>query len=173
MSRGSLARVSRGLLRACSLAAVLGLLGVFGGAVKPMEAAAAPAMPDPRQMSGIPRPDPAVPADELTVRCLLGGFSEPAVGVEVTVSAADGGAPLSLKATTDAAGRATITGLSGAVGRTVRASATLGEGSVETLPITIRRDMGSRVLLVQGATTSPTPGAEISTTMVRPACGCG
>ncbi len=119
-------------------------------------------MPDPSQMSGIPRPDPAVPADQITVRCLLGGFSEPAVGVEVTLSAADGGPPLALKATTDAAGRATLTGLSDAAGRVVKASAVLGEAPVETLPIQVRADMGSRVLLVKGATPAARGGATSS-----------
>ena len=35
---------------------------------------AGPGMPDPRQMSGIPRPDPQIPAGEITVRVLLGSF---------------------------------------------------------------------------------------------------
>ena len=149
---------ARRMLRALALGATVGTLGatvgvfgVFGGLVAPSLASAAPAMPDPRQMSGIPRPDPAVPPDQLTVRCLLGGFSEPAVGVEVTVVAADRGPALTLKAMTDAAGRATISGLSAAVGRTVKASAVLGGDLVETLPISIRADLGSRVLLVKGA----------------------
>lgn len=55
-------------------------------------AIAAPGMPDPRQMSGIPRPDPQIPAGEVTVRVLLGGFDAPALGVtaELELRSADG-----------------------------------------------------------------------------------
>ena len=61
------------------------LLTGSGALVAPSPAEAAPpGMPDPRQMSGLSRPDPALAPGVLTVRCLLGGFSEPAVDVEVT-----------------------------------------------------------------------------------------
>ena len=68
-------------------------------------------MPDPRQMSGIPRADPAVPAGTLTVRCLLGTFAQPAVGVTVSLRTADTGQEVRREAVADAAGRATFEGL--------------------------------------------------------------
>lgn len=135
------ARLGSGLVLALCLAA--------GAAAQP---AGAPPI-DPRQMSGIGRVDPQVAAGSVTVRCLLGGFDAPAVGVDVTleVRTADGGQSDRLSATTDEAGRATFTGLERFFGGAAVASATLGAElqRSESLPITA--SAGTRVMLVQGA----------------------
>lgn len=148
MSRSSTA--AAGILAAA-------LLAGSGALVAPSPAEAAPpGMPDPRQMSGLSRPDPALAPGVLTVRCLLGGFSEPAVDVEVTLRSSTGGEAIAT-ARTDAAGRATFEGL--AAGQSVLASAVLGEGEVRSQPIPLRADAGSRVMLVKGAGEPAATGA--------------
>ena len=70
---------------ACASLLLLGVPATMGTALAgppPM----AGGRPDPRMMSGIPRLDPQVAPGSLTVRCLLGSFDKPAVGVTVTLS---------------------------------------------------------------------------------------
>ena len=122
--------------------------------------AQAPAMPDPKVMSGIPRADPQVPPGTVTVRCLNGTFAEPAVGVEVTLElkSADGATTETRSATTVAQGRATFDGLSAFTGGSATARVTLGGAEVRSRPIPLVPQAGSRVLLVKGAG-SPSAGA--------------
>jgi len=126
-----------------------GLCALVLAAVVPGVASAGPAI-DPRRMSGIPRPDPALSAGTVTVRCLLGGFDAPAVGVEVTLEI-DGAPKVTRTAETDAAGRATFEGLADLVGRKAVARATLGGVEVTSRPFSLRADAGTRLLLVAGA----------------------
>ena len=143
---------------------LLGAAVLVGGGLVSSVAAQPGQMPDPRRMSGIPRPDPQVPAGEITVRCLLGGFSEPAVGIEVQLDlqAPDGTSLGQRLATTDAQGRATFTDLGAHTGGRAVARATLDGQEVRSLPIEVVGAMGSRVLLVKGAASaqsSPMPAA--------------
>jgi len=128
---------------------VLALGGVGAAAAQP---AGGPPI-DPRQMSGIGRVDPQVEAGSVTVRCLLGGFDAPAVGVEVTleVRTADGGLNDRLGATTDEAGRATFSGLERFYGGSAVASATLAGELQRSEPLPVTASAGTRVMLVQGA----------------------
>ena len=94
-----------------TLVRVLGLVVLLAA---PAVVEAGPAI-DPRQMSGIPRPDPAVPSGAITVRVLKGGFDRPAVDTAVTLEiVAPDGKTSEQTATTNAEGRA---GFSGYVAR--------------------------------------------------------
>ena len=48
-------------------------------------ASAQPMMVDPSKMSGMPRPDPQVPAGTITVRLIRGSLDKRMVGVDVTL----------------------------------------------------------------------------------------
>jgi hypothetical protein len=104
-------------------------------------------------MSGIPRPDPAVPAGSITVRCLLGSFSSPAVAAEVTLElqGADGVRKEERRATTGPEGRATFDGLADWVGGRAVARVVLQGQELRSQPIAIEASMGTRVMLVAGA----------------------
>ena len=65
-------------------------------------------MIDPSKMSGIPRPDPQVPAGTITVRLIRGELSNRMVGIDVALVDAGGKA---VKQKTDDQGRATFAGL--------------------------------------------------------------
>jgi 5-hydroxyisourate hydrolase-like protein (transthyretin family) len=115
--------------------------------------AAPPPMMDPSAMSGIPRPDPKLPAGTVTVRCLgKAGFSAPAVDTEVTleVTAADGSVK-TFTAKTQAQGRATFDQLSELIGSTAVAKVTLGGAEVASGSIPILPQTGTAVMLVEGA----------------------
>jgi hypothetical protein len=73
-------------------------------------ALAQPMMVDPSRMSGIPRPDPQVPAGTITVRLIRGELSNRMVGVEVELEGQDGAKQ---QQKTDENGRATFSGLQG------------------------------------------------------------
>ena len=79
-------------MRGALLAAVLALA----------TATAAAQMPDPRQMSGIARPDPQLATGVVTVRVIRGSFDTPVVSLTVDLV----GAAAPMRATTDGAGRA-------------------------------------------------------------------
>ena len=123
--------------RLLGLGLALGLGLVFGSA-----APAQPMMMDPSKMSGIPRPDPQVPAGTITVRLIRGRLDQRMVGVEVAITSDAGKAQ---KSKTDAEGRATFAGL--AQGAYV-ASAKEGEVELKSQPIELEAQMGSRVMLV-------------------------
>src|SRR5438445_9684861 len=69
---------------------------------------AQPMMVDPSKMSGIPRPDPKVPAHTVTVRLIRGELSNRMVGIDVGLS--DGKSPAVIQKT-DEEGRATFANL--------------------------------------------------------------
>jgi hypothetical protein len=106
-------------------------------------ALAQPMMMDPSKMSGIPRPDPQVPAGTITVRLIRGSLDQRMPGVAVELAGPDG-KPSTQK--TDAEGRATFAGLS-APGPFV-ARAQEGETKLSSQPIELSAQMGSRVMLV-------------------------
>jgi hypothetical protein len=108
-----------------------------------LAAVAQPMMVDPSRMSGIPRPDPQVPAGTITVRLIRGELSNRVVGTEVVLEGADGS---SKKAKTDDQGRATFSGLDGS--GPFRAKASDGTVELASQPIELQAGMGSRVMLV-------------------------
>jgi hypothetical protein len=108
---------------------------------------------DPKRASGIPRVDSGVPAGTLTVRCLLGGFDQPAVGVKVELElrSADGSTEEHREAEAVGAGRATFEGLDAFIGGTAVASVDFGGDVVRSQAIPLDARAGSRVMLVKGA----------------------
>ncbi len=130
------------LLAVSIIALGLGLAG-------PAHAAPPPGMPDPVQMSGIPRPDPNLPGDTVTVRCLDGGFANPAVGitVELELTAADGSVTKK-QAVSAEQGRARFDGLASFAGQSAVAKATIAGQSLSSQPFTITGQSGVALLLV-------------------------
>jgi hypothetical protein len=118
-----------------------------------------PGMPDPRQMSGIPRPDPQIPAGEVTVRALLGGFDEPALGakVELELRSADGRVAELRSAEAGNQGRAHFRELGAFAGGQAVARVTLDGETIRSQQIDLLADSGTAVMLVQGAPKSSTP----------------
>ncbi len=108
-----------------------------------LSTATAMAQPMAAQMSGIPRPDPQVPAGTVTVRLIRGQLPNNIIDHEVELLG-DGGALQKQK--TDAAGRATFTGVP--AGGSFVARAKEGEIELTSQPIVIPADMGVRVMLV-------------------------
>ena len=106
-------------------------------------ALAQPMMIDPSRMSGIPRPDPQVPARTVTVRLIRGELSNRMTGVEVAL-ANDKGEVVTAK--TDDQGRATFSGLT--AGQQYQARATDGVEELTSQPIDLPNDVGVRVMLV-------------------------
>jgi hypothetical protein len=139
------------------------MLFVVVGLLLPAAANAGPPMMDPKQVSGIPRVDASVAPGSVTVRCLLGGFDEPApAGVVVTLAltSADGTKKEERQAPVAEAGRATFEGLDEFVGGQAVASVELDGEAVGSQPIPLDARAGSRVLLVKGAANpNPTAGA--------------
>jgi len=118
-------------------------LAVFLAAVvTPLRDAAAQSMAD---MSGIPLPDGNLPGGTVTVRVVGGSFSEPIVGVDVVLTAADGSERV---ARTDAEGRATLPGLT--AGGQYVASAKVGDAELESQPFSVPPQGGVRLLLSNG-----------------------
>ncbi|HEY8378717.1 MAG TPA: hypothetical protein VIK91_19630, partial [Nannocystis sp.] len=107
---------------------------------------------DPRAMSGIPRADPQTEPGTVTVRCLLGGFAQPAAGVAVTLElkSADGSKLETRTAIAGADGRASFTDLAAFFGGTAVAGAELDGEPVRSQPIPLSAREGFRVLLVKG-----------------------
>jgi hypothetical protein len=106
-------------------------------------AQAQPMMVDPSKMSGIPRPDPQVPAGTITVRLIRGQLANNLPGIEVQL--VDGSGAIKT-AKSDESGRATFSGLGGGP-FTARASD--GNGNeLSSQPIELPPTMGVRVMLV-------------------------
>ncbi|HLT37993.1 MAG TPA: hypothetical protein VK034_17025, partial [Enhygromyxa sp.] len=136
------------------LAALLG-----GVALLPTRAEAAPpqGMPDPSQMSGIPRPEPSLGAGVVTVRCLIGGFANPAIGIEVELEITRGADTVVRTATTVDKGRATFEGLAEFYGAAMVAKATIAGQQLNSQPFVLDETTGIAVMLV--ATGDPGHGA--------------
>lgn len=125
-----------------ALQVVLAALLVLGARA----ASGQPAMMDPSQMSGIPRPDPAVPTGTVTVRLIRGDLAHAIVDSPVElVNQAEPDNPKTGK--TDAAGRATFSGLTSGI---YQARAAIGEKSLSSQPIEVMPSPspGVRVMLV-------------------------
>jgi len=108
---------------------------------------------DPRAMSGIPRADPQTDPGTITVRALLGTFSQPAVGatVELELKSADGSKTETRTAVVGADGRASFADLTAFHGGTAVARADLDGERQSSQPIAVTPAQGFRVLLVKGA----------------------
>jgi hypothetical protein len=118
-------------------------------------ALAQPMMIDPSRMSGIPRPDPQVPAGTVTVRLIRGELSNRLVGMEVELRHLGDGT--SRKAKTDENGRATFSGLGPGP---YQAFASDGKEQLSTQEIELEPSIGVRVMLVfKAAGGAAEPGA--------------
>src|SRR5262245_21192964 len=107
-------------------------------------------MPDPRQMSGIPRPDPQLQNGVVTVRVIRGSFDNPVVSLTVELE----GASPAMRATTDDAGRAEFKGV--AAGTRVKAVAVVAGERIESQEFAMPGSGGLRLALVaSGASGSP------------------
>ncbi|HVH99165.1 MAG TPA: hypothetical protein VM869_10655 [Enhygromyxa sp.] len=145
--------------RALSLVAAL----LCGGVLLPSGVEAAPpqGMPDPSQMSGIPRPDPNVGTGAVTVRCLIGGFANPATNIEVELEISTANGPVVRTATTDVEkGRARFEGLEEFYGATMVAKATVAGQELQSQAFTLGPSSGIAVMLVatgDGSTAQQSP----------------
>ncbi len=104
--------------------------------------AGAYAQPDPRQMSGIPRPDPNLSDGSITVRVIRGSFANNVVDHPVDLRAGDQVST----AVTDAEGRAIFSSLS--PGSQVRVATTLDGQTLESQPFPAPGRGGVAVMLV-------------------------
>lgn len=125
---------------AALITALLGLPLVAVG--QPGPPSAAPAMIDPSRMSGIPRPDPEVPAGTLTVRVIQGDFAHPLIGQEVELEGPGG----ALKQKVGENHRAVFTGLQ--AGGTYVARATALGQTLSSQPVTMPQAPGVKLMLV-------------------------
>lgn len=119
---------------------VVVLLALIGSAW-PSSAAAQIAMPNPKEISGVPLPAADVPAGSLTVRVIRGGFDKN-VADQPVLFVVDG---KSQTVKTDAQGRAQISGLKR--GATIKASTVVENETLTSKDITID-NTGLRVVLV-------------------------
>ena len=99
-------------------------------------------MPDPKQMSGIPRPVDDLPAGTVSVRMIRGQLSNNLVGQPVQIQG--GGKTLTVK--TDENGRAEFTGIPG--GTPVKASADVDGEHLESQEFPFPAQNGIRLMLV-------------------------
>jgi hypothetical protein len=129
------------------------VLCLFGWAFASVASAGPAGMPDPRQMSGIPRPDPQLESGTVTVRVLRGGFDQPATDhpVTLTVRGPDGTTQTRQATTDDVKGRAVFDGMKAFVGGTAVASVELDGETLDSQPIQLLGEAGSAVMLVAGA----------------------
>jgi hypothetical protein len=105
-------------------------------------ASAAAQMPDARQMSGIPRPDPQLATGTVTVRVARGSFANPVDSLTVDLSV--GGSPK--QAATNAEGRAEFTGI--APGTRLKASAVVAGEKLESQEFAMPASGGVRLALI-------------------------
>lgn len=110
-------------------------------------ASAQPAMIDPAQMSGIPRPDASVPAATVTVRLIRGELTNRLVGIDAQLVDLQNKAAPPRTAKSDAEGRATFAALPPG---TYEARAAVDSQTLSSQPITIQPAPapGVRVMLV-------------------------
>jgi hypothetical protein len=107
-----------------------------------LAALSALAQPDPRQMSGIPRPDPNLSDGAITVRVIRGSFANNVAGQVVELRAGDRVST----ADTDTEGRATFLSLN--PGEQVTVATELDGAVLESLPFAAPGRGGVAVLLV-------------------------
>ncbi len=143
------------------LATLALVLGVLWGASPAM---AGPARPDPRQMSGIPRPDPQIPVGEITVRVLLGGFDAPALDgtVELELRSADGRLSALRSEEIGNQGRVHFRELEPFMGGQAVARVVLDGETIRSRQIDVLPQSGTAVMLVKGAAKGNSPAQEVS-----------
>lgn len=131
-----------------------------------------PGMPDPRQMSGIPRVDPQTEPGTIVARVLRGSFQNPGTGLTVTleISGADGKTE-TRTAIADEQGRATFD-VNGLAGTTAVASVDFEGERVQSQTVSVDPNVGVRVLLVQGAAQAG-PAAGTPEAPTRPSAAGG
>ena len=125
------------------LALLLACLIPFSLFVFPLTAHAQLQMPDPRQMSGIPRPVTDLPTGHVSVRLIRGQLSNNIQGHPVELHA---GEKVLNTVKTDENGRAEFSGV--AVGTTVKAVATVDGERLESQEFPWPGDGGIRLMLV-------------------------
>ncbi len=116
--------------------------GILAVAAAAAAWAPAAAQPDPRRMSGIPLPDPLLPAGTITVRVVRGSLSNNVSDQPVELREGDNVAT----AVTDAEGRAEFLTLN--AGATVVAATELDGARLESQPFTVPGQGGIRLMLV-------------------------
>lgn len=116
--------------------------------------APAAAQPDPRRMSGIPLPDPQLPAGTITVRVVRGALSNNVAGQPVELRDGDNVAT----AVTDAEGRAEFLTLN--AGAMVVAATELDGARLESQPFAVPGQGGVRLMLVGADPARPEAPAE-------------
>lgn len=99
-------------------------------------------MPDPKAMSGIPLPVADVPVGTVTARVIRGALTNPLPGLTVALPGSEG----PKTAQTDAAGRATFSGI--APGTRVKAAVVVDGERVESQEFEVPAAGGIRVMLV-------------------------
>ncbi len=119
-------------------------------------------MPDPRQMSGIPRPVTDLPDNTVSVRVIRGSFDNNVVGQKVELHA---GAEVR-SATTDKDGRAEFSGV--AAGTPVTFSATVDGEDLQSQQFPFPGQGGIRLMLVASK-----PGGGGAATPAAPAASAG
>jgi 5-hydroxyisourate hydrolase-like protein (transthyretin family) len=136
------------------------IFGLVTGVSTTSHAAPPQGMPDPTEMSGIPRPDPNLAPDVVTIRCLDGSFANPALGVvvELELTAPDG-TKTSLTATSAEQGRARFEGLSDHYGHTAIARATVAGQALTSQTFTLTGQTGFALMLVATGTGQASPPA--------------
>jgi len=110
-------------------------------------------MPDPRQMSGIPRPDPQLQNGVVTVRVIRGSFDNPVVSLTVEL---EGSSP-AMRATTDDMGRAEFKGVP--AGTRVKAVASVAGERIESQEFAMPGSGGIRLALVAAGPAGSPSGA--------------
>ncbi|MGE5245423.1 MAG: hypothetical protein ACM3SQ_14445 [Betaproteobacteria bacterium] len=129
-------------IRAGVFLCVLCGLCVLGAAARAAAQTGGVAMPDPKQMSGIPRPVPDLPNGSVGVLLIVGDFSHPVANHEVQAHA--GSKVLTQK--TDDTGHVTFSGL--APGQTVKVTADLDGEHLESQEFPAPEQGGVRLMLV-------------------------
>lgn len=110
-------------------------------------------MPDARQMSGIPRPDPQLATGTVTVRVARGSFANPVDSLTVELSANG----TSKQATTNGEGRAEFTGI--APGTSLKASTVVAGEKLESQEFAMPASGGVRLALIAVDPAGSAPGA--------------
>jgi len=131
---------------------ILCVLGVLCGDVKVGFAQGGFAMPDPKEMSGIPRPVEDLPNGAISVRLIRGQLSNNIAGHPVELHA--GGKVLTVK--TDETGRAQFNDVP--PGSTVKASADVDGEHLESREFPAPTRGGIRLMLVATDKSKPAPG---------------
>ena len=135
------ARVRSARVRGAGASGAMVLLVAVLGSAWAAPASAQIAMPNPKEISGVPLPAQDVPAGAVSVRVILGGFDKNVVNQPVQFVIA--GKTQIVK--TDAQGRAQVSGL--AAGTIVKATTTVDKETLTSQDITVGAS-GLRVVLV-------------------------